>query len=82
MNFGAVLPAVFALAYAFSTTLWYSYGRFTEGGVLSFQWVQFPGMFTFLIIGFVLLLFCRKPEKKKHFGLTLWSTEETPIDGS
>ncbi len=80
--FSAGLLAVFALAYSFSTSFWYYSGRYTEGGVLSFQWVQFPGIFIFLFVGFGLLLFCRKPEKKKHFGLTLWSTGETPIEDS
>jgi len=78
--FGTVLLAVFAMAYAFGTGIWYYYSAYTEGGVLSFQWVQIPGIFIFLIVGFGLLLFCRKTDKKKHFGLTLWSAGETMVE--
>ncbi len=79
-SFGALLSALFALAFSFSTGIWYYYGNYTDGGVLSFQWVGFPGMFAFYLIAFGLLFFCRQPEKKKHFGLTLWSAGETIIE--
>ena len=79
-SFGALLSALFALAFSFSTGIWYYYGNYTDGGVLSFQWVGFPGMFAFYIIAFGLLFFCRQQEKKKHFGLTLWSAGETIIE--
>ncbi len=71
--FSATVVTVCATAYSLSTSLWYYCGRYTEGGELSFQWVTFPGMIAFLIVGYASMLFFKAPAKEKHEGLTLWS---------
>ena len=80
--FGAAVIAMCAIGYTLSTSFWYYSARFTEGGELSFQWVSFPGMFAFLIVGYGSLLFFNEPEKEKHFGLTLWSAAKGSIDNT
>lgn len=71
--FRVLVVAVCALGYTLSTGLWYYYGRFTDGGELSFQWVTFPGAFAFFVVGYSSMLFIKAPDKEKHEGLTLWS---------
>jgi uncharacterized sodium:solute symporter family permease YidK len=77
-RFGALIAAVFALAYCTATTLWFLSGKH-HGGVLSFMWVTWPGELVFLVIGYGSLPFLSKPDERTHRGLTLHSAHE-PAD--
>ncbi|OHB56279.1 MAG: hypothetical protein A2Y12_02495 [Planctomycetes bacterium GWF2_42_9] len=80
----SIVKGASLLSLGFSTTMfiWYICARH-GGGELSFQWISFPGVITFLIVGIISIKFFGKtPAPEKYMGLT-WSTlNEKVRDGS
>jgi SSS family transporter len=75
--------ALAPLGYSTGLALWYFYSNNTEitkPAVLSFQWVAFPAIISFIVIGGILLLFSKKQPIEKYMGLTLSTCNADLID--
>lgn len=74
------LWAVFPLGYAAATGFWFIVSHVSGGGVLSFQWVHFPGFLVFLGLTYGSVLLRGKIDETRTNGLTLWSQNEPIAD--
>ena len=79
--FPALLWALFPAGYAAAALFWFACSHLLGGGVLSFQWVGFPGLLVFLGLSYGSTLFKKSYDPTRTAGLTLWSQHE-PVAGS
>jgi SSS family transporter len=70
--------SLFPAGYAVATLIWYiaSHTLVIESPmVLSFQWVGFPVIIAYLVIGMIGLSLSKVQPEKKHKGLVLWGNK-------
>ncbi len=70
------LWGIFPLGYAGATGFWFIASHLLGAGVLSFQWVPFPGLLVFLGLTYGSVLLRGKIDRRRTSGLTLWSQNE------
>lgn len=73
LAFPAICLGTFALGTTATVLLWFFMSSNTDGGVLSFLWISFPGLVLMLLVGYGSIPFLRESHASHHTGLTLWS---------